>query len=75
MMVTATRMPAGVSQSCQVATASSRRYHCEDQLADETNAPPVEAIGDVADNEGQNTIGRNWQRPTRARAKALWVWS
>jgi hypothetical protein len=42
--VTAARMPAGVSH-CR---------HRLDQLADKPDAPPVEPVGDMTDDEGQH---------------------
>jgi hypothetical protein len=39
-------LPGGDGQQC--------RYGCEDQLADKADAPPVKAIRDVPDNEGEN---------------------
>lgn len=51
--VTATRMPAGVSHCCRGDRQHQRR-HRFDQLADKPDAPPVEPVGDMADDEGQH---------------------
>jgi hypothetical protein len=73
MMVTATNMPAGVSQFCQVATASSADTVARINWQTRPMRRRSKRSATCPTMKVRTTIGRNWQRPTSARANALWV--